>query len=73
MIRNSRHVIAVHDLDRSAEYYKNILGFAVKEVGDPGWRFFLKDNCFIMAGECSDALAPKALRRSLVLRVLGSR
>ncbi len=61
MIRGSRYVIAVHDLERSAGYYQDILGFEVREIGDPGWRFFLKDNCLIMAGECPDALSPKEL------------
>lgn len=61
MIRGCRYVIAVHDLDRSAEYYRDVLGFEVREVGDPGWRFYLKDECFIMAGECPDALSPEEL------------
>ena len=61
MIRRPRYVIAVHDLERSARYYRDVLGFEVREVGDSGWRFFVRDACFIMAGECRDALAPEAL------------
>lgn len=61
MIRHSRYVIAVPDLARSADYYRDVLGFAVREVGDPGWRFFERDACFIMAGECPDALPPAEL------------
>jgi uncharacterized glyoxalase superfamily protein PhnB len=61
MIRHPRYVIAVHDLERSAAYYRDVLGFEIHEVGDPGWRFFIKDQCFIMAGECKDALAPHDL------------
>ncbi len=56
-----RYVIAVHDLERSARFYRDVLGFQVREVGDPGWRFFVRDECFIMAGECRDALAPSEL------------
>ena len=56
-----RYVIAVHDLERSARFYRDVLGFQVREAGDPGWRFFVRDECFIMAGECSDALAPADL------------
>lgn len=56
-----RYVIAVHDLERSARYYRDVLGFEVRAVGDPGWRFFVRDACFIMAGECRDALAPSEL------------
>jgi catechol 2,3-dioxygenase-like lactoylglutathione lyase family enzyme len=61
MIRNPRFVIAVHDLERSARYYHDVLGFEVRTVGDPGWRFFVREACFIMAGECRDALSPAAL------------
>ena len=61
MIRDPRYVIAVHDLRRSARYYQDVLGFEVREIGDPGWRFFVRDRCFIMAGECRDALSPEEL------------
>jgi len=54
-------VIAVHDLEQSARYYRDVLGFEIREIGDPGWRFFVRDGCFIMAGECSDAIAPADL------------
>ena len=60
MIR-PRHVIAVPDLARSARFYGDVLGFEVREVGDPGWRFFARDGCTIMAGECPDALPPADL------------
>lgn len=59
MITRTRYVIAVQDLMRSAAWYRDVLGFAIREVGDPGWRFFIKDACCIMAGECPDA-APAA-------------
>lgn len=55
MIRKTRYVLAVADLERSARFYRDALGFEIREVGDPGWRFFEKDECFIMAGECPDA------------------
>lgn len=61
MIRSSRFVIAVHNLEQSARYYRDVLGFEVREIGDPGWRFFIKDQCFIMAGECKNALSPRDL------------
>ncbi|MBL1146095.1 MAG: bleomycin resistance protein [Pseudomonadota bacterium] len=61
MIKSTKYVIAVLDLEASAEYYQNILGFEVREIGDPGWRFFVKDNCCIMAGECPDATPAGAL------------
>jgi uncharacterized glyoxalase superfamily protein PhnB len=61
MIRNSRYVIAVHDLERSAQYYRDVLAFEVRTIADPGWRFFVRDQCFIMAGECRDAISPEEL------------
>lgn len=61
MIRNPRFVIAVPDLERSARFYRDVLGFEVIEIGDPGWRFFVRDRCTIMAGECPDALPPQDL------------
>ena len=61
MIRRPRYVIAVHDLERSARYYRDVLGFEVKEIGDPGWRLFMRDQCLIMAGECPGALSPQEL------------
>jgi catechol 2,3-dioxygenase-like lactoylglutathione lyase family enzyme len=50
------HVIAVPNLAESAAFYRDALGFEVREVGDPGWRFFVRDACTIMAGECPDAV-----------------
>jgi len=60
-LRSPRHVIAVPDLEASARFYRDVLGFEVREIGDPGWRFYFKDECFIMAGECRDALPPREL------------
>jgi catechol-2,3-dioxygenase len=59
MIRRPRYVIAVHDLERSARYYRDVLGFEVRDIGDPGWRLFVKDQCLIMAGECRGTLSPQ--------------
>lgn len=56
MIRKHIYVLAVPDLDRSAGFYRDVLGFTVHEMGDPGWRMFERDGCCIMAGACPDAL-----------------
>ena len=61
MIQESRYVIAVPNLKASSEYYKNTLGFEVKEIGDDGWRMFVKDKACIMAGECPNAKSPNEL------------
>lgn len=33
MITKTRYVIAVQDLMKSAVYYRDVLGFAIREVG----------------------------------------
>jgi predicted enzyme related to lactoylglutathione lyase len=58
-ILESAHVIAVPDLAASSAFYREVLGFQVQEIGDPGWRLFVKDACRIMAGECRDATPPR--------------
>lgn len=60
-MRSPRYVIAVPDLRASARFDGEVLGFEVHEIGDPGWRFFVRDRCVIMAGECPDALPPRDL------------
>lgn len=60
MIEHCRYVIAVPNLRRSADYYCDVLGFEVI-LRYPGWQFFRRDDCVIMAGECPDALPPDAL------------
>lgn len=60
MIRDHMYVLAVPDLARSAAFYRDALGFAVHEMGDPGWRMFERDGCRIMAGACPDAMPAAA-------------
>jgi catechol 2,3-dioxygenase-like lactoylglutathione lyase family enzyme len=54
-------VIAVPDLALSAAWYRDALGFTVREIGDPGWRILERDGVRIMAGECPDATPAAAL------------
>ena len=54
-------MIAVRDLEASAAHYRDVLGFAVREIGDDGWRMFERDGCRIMAGHCPDATPASAL------------
>ena len=61
MFSHPRYVIAVHDLKRSAAFYRDVLGFEIREIGDPGWLFFERDAVLVMAGRCPDAIAPKDL------------
>jgi hypothetical protein len=50
MIKNTRIVIDVPDLHISAVYYRDVLGFAVRDLG-PGWKLYSLESCLIMAGE----------------------
>src|ERR1700682_31484 len=61
MIRKTRFVLAVHDLQRSAQFYRDVLGFEVLDIDAPGWGFFVRDAAFIMAGEGKAPIAPTAL------------
>jgi len=56
MIQRAMFVLAVPDLERSAAFYRDVLGCTVHTMGDPGWRMFVNGSCRIMAGECPDAI-----------------
>ena len=56
-ILRATFVLAVPDLHRSAAFYRDVLGFEIREIGG-GWRMYMRDECRIMAGECADALPP---------------
>jgi catechol 2,3-dioxygenase-like lactoylglutathione lyase family enzyme len=60
-ITKSSFVIAVPDLKKSAAFYRDVLGFVVQSIPDPGWLFFRCGNCTIMAGECPQAIPPGQL------------
>ena len=55
------YVIAVPDLQASADFYREKLGFSIHKIGDDGWRMYKLDTCYIMAGHCPDALPAKEL------------
>lgn len=54
-LTSGMYVIAVNDLQKSIEFYRDKLGFSIEEIGDDGWRIFRKDDIRIMAGHCPDA------------------
>ena len=56
IITRHMYVIAVPDLARSAAFYRDVLGFDTHDMGNGGWRMFVKDDCRIMAGACPDAM-----------------
>jgi predicted enzyme related to lactoylglutathione lyase len=55
-----RSVLAVQDLERSARYYRDVLGFAEDDIHSPGWRFLSLDGFHVMLGECPDAMPAAA-------------
>lgn len=60
-ILRTNFVLAVPDLERSAAFYRDVLGFEIRFMGDVGWRMYVRDACHIMAGECPDAMPAAAL------------
>ncbi len=55
-ITGHHFVIAVPDLQKSAAFYRDVLGFSIQTIPDPGWLFYHSGECTIMAGECPDAI-----------------
>jgi predicted enzyme related to lactoylglutathione lyase len=54
-------VLAVPDLKASSAFYRDVLGFTIHTIPDPGWLFYTLGECTIMAGECPDAIPPAEL------------
>jgi len=52
-ITNGRYVLAVQDLKASANFYITQLGFKTLWE-DGGWHFVVRDNIYIMMGECAN-------------------
>lgn len=50
MIKNTKFVIDVPDLKTSSAYYRDVLGFSVRDLGT-GWMLYTLGTCLIMAGE----------------------
>jgi uncharacterized glyoxalase superfamily protein PhnB len=61
VLTGSAFVLAVHNLERSAMYYRDILGFRDLGVDAPGWCFLQRDDVRIHLGECPSSIAPAAL------------
>ena len=49
------HVLAVHDIDLSARYFCDVLGFALEWPDAPDWRLVRRDAVRIMLGKCPNA------------------
>lgn len=52
-ISGTRYVLAVKDLERSVNFYRDKLGFT-SMWADTGWHQLRRDDCIVMLGECPD-------------------
>ena len=59
-ILQNHYVLAVPDVYASARFFVDALGFRIV-MEPPGWVFVERDNCWIMLGECPDAIPPADL------------
>lgn len=60
-VTQMRFVIAVQDLQKSAAFYRDVLGFSIHAIPDPGFLFYTAGECTIFAGLCPDAMPPAEL------------
>jgi predicted enzyme related to lactoylglutathione lyase len=51
-MRTFAFVLAVRDLDRSAAYYRDVLGFQLQWEDGPDWRLAVRDGVRLMLGHC---------------------
>lgn len=54
-VLHSNYVLAVHDLDRTRDWYERVLGCTSREIDDGGWIFCERDDFIFMIGRCPDA------------------
>lgn len=55
-ILSSNPVLAVHDLERSAAWYRDVLGCEIREVDTGNWTFCSSGGIDVMLGRCPGAL-----------------
>jgi predicted enzyme related to lactoylglutathione lyase len=54
-------VLAVPDIDRSAQYFRDVLGFRISWENATDWRLVERDGVRIMLGRCPTDMHPSAL------------
>jgi catechol 2,3-dioxygenase-like lactoylglutathione lyase family enzyme len=54
MLSTFAFVLAVRDLDRSAAYYRDVLGFRILWEDGADWRLAERDGVRLMLGHCPD-------------------
>jgi uncharacterized glyoxalase superfamily protein PhnB len=54
-ITSSAVVLAVNDLERAADWFVNVLGFARSDPDPGAWAFLTREDATFMLGNCPDA------------------
>jgi len=60
-LRPFSFVLAVPDLERSASYFRDALGFRLEWPEGSGWQLVSRGGVRVMMGHCPDAMAPSAM------------
>jgi catechol 2,3-dioxygenase-like lactoylglutathione lyase family enzyme len=60
-ITSSDPVLAVHDLERSGSWYRDVLGAELEDVDSGNWRFCRVGTTTFMLGHCPDAPSAREL------------
>jgi uncharacterized glyoxalase superfamily protein PhnB len=60
-VLNSNPVLAVHDLDRSAAWYRTVLGCDTRDPDPGNWTFCRSGAIDFMLGRCPDAVPASEL------------
>jgi uncharacterized glyoxalase superfamily protein PhnB len=60
-ISGSHPVLAVHDLDRSGAWYRDVLGCELTDPDPGNWRFCRAGEVIFMLGRCPDVPAASEL------------
>ncbi|OZI28868.1 bleomycin resistance family protein [Bordetella genomosp. 1] len=60
-LRSFSFVLAVPDLERSASYFRDVLGFRLEWPEGSGWQLASRGGVRIMMGHCPDAIAPSSM------------
>ena len=55
-------VLAVPDLNQSAAYYRDVLGFKIGWEEAPDWRLAERDSVRVMLGHCPPRHPPRRAR-----------
>ena len=60
-VLNSNPVLAVHDLERSAAWYRDVLGCETRDVDPGNWTFCRSGPIDFMLGRCPEAIPASEL------------